>query len=285
MAFKRLRSMTFPGLTDTYTVPQEIIDLEDFTDFASSAIAIISTNDTHIAIPKDLYVYVKEHDTLQTGLYQNISGSTIAANASLDSSNVQLVSGGALNSLKTSLTLNQGNIATVESGSSATQNYSVGDLVIVGGLLYSVTSAITSGNTFVVGQNIKATTVENEYKTSQLKTDFTTISGITRTNGGYYKIGRLVVFNARFTTGSSDVGLNGHIIIDNLPSASDVYGDNSEMGAIMLSGMDLPSNLTSNKFPILSYIGRAVVYATHTEPLLMPANTVFAVSFTYVCNA
>ena len=109
MATKKLRSMTFPGLTDNYTVPQKETDLEDFDTFTGSAIAIVSNGDTHVLIPKDMYVYIHDHSTLSNGLYQNISGADIAANATLSSSNVELTSSGGLNQLKTSLSsLNDG---------------------------------------------------------------------------------------------------------------------------------------------------------------------------------
>ena len=116
MATKKLRSMTFPGLTDNYTVPQKETDLEDFDTFTGSAIAIISNGNTHVLIPKDMFVYIHDHSTLSNGLYQNISGADIAANATLSSSNVELTSGGGLNQLKTSLLQPDGRI-TVPTGS------------------------------------------------------------------------------------------------------------------------------------------------------------------------
>jgi hypothetical protein len=50
-------------------------------------------------------------------------------------------------------------IATVESGTTASRAYSVGELVYVGGTLYRVKTAIASGATFTVGTNVEVTNV------------------------------------------------------------------------------------------------------------------------------
>lgn len=50
-------------------------------------------------------------------------------------------------------------IATVESGTTASRAYSVGELVYVSGTLYRVKTAIASGATFTVGTNIEVTNV------------------------------------------------------------------------------------------------------------------------------
>lgn len=52
---------------------------------------------------------------------------------------------------------NKTDIATVESGSTASRAYSVGELVYVNGNLYKVITAIASGATFTVGTNIQST--------------------------------------------------------------------------------------------------------------------------------
>ena len=96
--------MLFPGLSDSYTVPQQTTELSDFDTFVKNGLAVVSNGNTHLAIPADMYVYVYGHNTLSTGLYQNISGAEIAASATLSTSNVALVPGGGLNALKASLT-------------------------------------------------------------------------------------------------------------------------------------------------------------------------------------
>lgn len=50
-------------------------------------------------------------------------------------------------------------IATVESGSTASREYSVGELVYVNGNLYKVIASISLGSAFTVGTNIQSTTV------------------------------------------------------------------------------------------------------------------------------
>lgn len=52
-------------------------------------------------------------------------------------------------------------IATVESGTTASRAYSVGELVYVSGTLYRVKTAIASGATFTVGTNIEAKSVSD----------------------------------------------------------------------------------------------------------------------------
>ncbi len=59
---------------------------------------------------------------------------------------------------------NEDNIAYVESGTTATRGYSIGDYVIIGGNLYRVIAQINSGGTFTVGTNIETTKVGLELK-------------------------------------------------------------------------------------------------------------------------
>ena len=56
----------------------------------------------------------------------------------------------------------KGMIAGVEEAMTATQNYSVGDLLIVGNTLYKVTAAVSSGAALVVGTNVTETTVAEQ---------------------------------------------------------------------------------------------------------------------------
>ena len=57
-------------------------------------------------------------------------------------------------------------IATVESGTTASRAYSVGELVYVSGTLYRVKTAIASGATFTVGTNVEVTNVSKALKNS-----------------------------------------------------------------------------------------------------------------------
>jgi len=54
---------------------------------------------------------------------------------------------------------NKTDIATIESGTTASRAYSVGELVYVSGTLYRVKTAIASGATFTVGTNVEVTNV------------------------------------------------------------------------------------------------------------------------------
>ena len=62
-------------------------------------LAIVANGNTHVAIPADYFVYVKGHNSLSEGLYKNTSGSTIAANATLSTSNLTADDDGGLNSV------------------------------------------------------------------------------------------------------------------------------------------------------------------------------------------
>lgn len=62
-------------------------------------------------------------------------------------------------------------IATVESGTTASRAYSVGELVYVSGTLYRVKTAIASGATFTVGTNVEVVNVSNVlFATPKIKT-------------------------------------------------------------------------------------------------------------------
>lgn len=56
----------------------------------------------------------------------------------------------------------QSMIATVEATTTASKNYSVGDLLVYDGKLYKVTSAIATGATIIAGSNVTQTTVETQ---------------------------------------------------------------------------------------------------------------------------
>ena len=63
------------------------------------------------------------------------------------------------------------NIATVETTSTASQPYSVGQYLVLGGILYKVTTAIASGGTITPGTNVDRDTVGGEL--TSLKDAFT----------------------------------------------------------------------------------------------------------------
>lgn len=69
-------------------------------------LAIVCNGNTHAAIESGQFAYVKNHGTLAEGLYRNNTGSTIAANATLSSSNLTADSSGGLNTVYESLNSN-----------------------------------------------------------------------------------------------------------------------------------------------------------------------------------
>lgn len=71
--------------------------LNSATNSVESSIAIVSNNNTHIAITKGEYVYVKNHGTLSEGLY--IAKSNISANDTLTNSNLTALPKGGFNLL------------------------------------------------------------------------------------------------------------------------------------------------------------------------------------------
>ena len=114
-------------------------------------------------------------------------------------------------------------IATVESGSTASRAYSVGELVYVNGNLYKVITAISLGSAFTVGTNIQATNVSSRFA------DFekTTLGGAvnitetlyTATTDGYlefsrgstetlWRINGTIAYRLAPITGNTDIFLN-----------------------------------------------------------------------------
>lgn len=70
----------------------------------------------------------------------------------------------------------QSNIATVETGTTATKAYVAGEYVVVGGQLYRVTAAIASGGTFTPGTNVSATSVGSRLQSIETAIQYVNIS-------------------------------------------------------------------------------------------------------------
>lgn len=66
-----------------------------------------------------------------------------------------------------------GDMATLEEDETASQSYAVGDYLILDGLLYKVTTAISSGGTIAPGTNVVQTTVSAELGELNSKTTLT----------------------------------------------------------------------------------------------------------------
>ena len=79
-----------------------------------AGLAIVCNGNTHAAIESGQFAYVKNHGTLAEGLYRNNTGSTIAANATLSSSNLTADSSGGLNTVYDALNSKITNYITIQ---------------------------------------------------------------------------------------------------------------------------------------------------------------------------
>ena len=109
------------------------------------------------------------------------------------------------------------NIATIETSSTASRAYSIGEHLIYGGQLYTVTAAIVSGGTLTVGTNIEASKLADEL-TSSISAHSGDIATIETTNTASrnYTVGKLIILGnqlyrttAAIATGATlEVGTN-----------------------------------------------------------------------------
>ena len=111
-------------------------------------------------------------------------------------------------------------IATVESGSTASRAYSVGELVYVNGNLYKVITAIASGATFTVGTNIQSTNVSDRIKEVNGLIKYDTVSGTTDQNGNLttsVMLNKRFILSAQFTmAGANGVAIPASYIAGNI---------------------------------------------------------------------
>lgn len=85
------------GAVGNTSLQTQVTSVSDSMSAVESGIAIVSNNNTHVAITSGQYVYVKNHATLSEGLYR--ATQAIATNGTLTLSNVTPESAGGLNSL------------------------------------------------------------------------------------------------------------------------------------------------------------------------------------------
>lgn len=85
---------------------------------------------------------------------------------------------------------NQAQLATVETGTTASRAYTVGEYFCLNGLLYRATAAISNGGTFTPGTNCESTTVGSELQDKPKSMIFNLQAGktltITKTAGAIY---------------------------------------------------------------------------------------------------
>lgn len=104
-----------------------------------------------------------------------------------------------------------GSVATVEV-SPAVANHSVGDFIMYGGQLYSVTAAISVGESLTPGTNITATSAGSEL--TSLKAGLTNVTYITisvgRIKGWCYKVGKICMLT--ITDGTSETTASNTVL-------------------------------------------------------------------------
>lgn len=109
----RIGSLSTLETTDKTSIVNAVNSLKDETDThlteVQDGLAIISNGDTHVAIPANQYVFVKNHNSLTNGLYK--AKSAIGANAALSTSNLTADPAGGLNDIKSQIDTLNSNLA------------------------------------------------------------------------------------------------------------------------------------------------------------------------------
>lgn len=116
--------------------------------------------------------------------------------------------------------------AAVESSTTASQAYTAGDYVVVGGVLRKVTSSIAIGST-IGDSNSVATTVTGEIDTvrdsiSPISGTASLGSGLVSGSCGYFQVGKLVVaniYNAQFKSAVSSGDGHDVVLFTGLPES------------------------------------------------------------------
>lgn len=181
----------------------------------NSSNGILSLNSNNITEPSEVTNLVSGDS------YRTILGK-IKKFISTFSSNNFLINALTSSATDKALTANMGralanNIATIETSSTASRAYSIGEHLIYGGQLYTVTAAIVSGGTLTVGTNIEASKLADEL-TSSISAHSGDIATIETTNTASrnYTVGKLIMLGnqlyrttAAIATGATlEVGTN-----------------------------------------------------------------------------
>lgn len=153
----------------------------------------------------------------------------------------------------------QSNIATVETGTTATKAYVAGEYVVVGGQLYMVTAAIASGGTFTPGTNVSATSVGDRLQNIETSVNALGIYSFTKTIS-YGSDNKFVLL---VPTGSS------HLIIVGCPSRYDYH----YVGIVESYSTGTYSNHVVN-IPIYAPTSSSYIYVTGTSGGHYPELTV-----------
>lgn len=174
VALKKIAgSENWRNIFDHYNNSMDIADDEIST--IQNSIAILANGNTHIEITVGQYVYIRNHDTLASGLYKAKEG--VSANKVLSSSNMQAVTGG-INDLATSVSTQQ---TTISSQADSISGLADGLAVVANGDTHT---AVTSGQYVYVRNH--TTLSEGLYRATAPigTTDSLTTSNLTAVSGG-----------------------------------------------------------------------------------------------------
>lgn len=147
------------------------------SDGAQGAIAIVADGDSHVAITKGDFVYVKNNThSLSEGLY--IASANVSANANITGSNMTAVSKGGLNALQGSVSDIVGAISLLQSTSATTHEMSFGNsgayVLFVGSNATGVRGVYEVGTTS--GGVVAVTAIESAGITTTTATNKVTFS-------------------------------------------------------------------------------------------------------------
>lgn len=144
------------GLVDTYTIT--LTDGSTYTFNVTNGKSIVSIEKTSSVGYVDTYTITYNDGTTDTF---EITLATITVDDALSDSSTNPVENRVVTDALNTKS-NNSNLATVESGTTASQAYTVGDYLVYNGQLCKVISAIAQGDTLTVGTNIEATSLTSD---------------------------------------------------------------------------------------------------------------------------
>lgn len=176
----------------------------------------------------------------------------------------RLVSSKAAYDLKGAITQTLSNFAKVETGTTASQNYIVGDFVVVDGQLYKVISQISATDTFIVNTNIKVANVceELSYSTTNRvnlanrTSEMTFDSGLSLhiTDNIVLKIGRIcmLTFGIKITNAQSlsALGITNYLPQAFRPLSNCIACSDTGIGDGKMQSVNIYNNGTIRLYPV-----------------------------------
>lgn len=148
------------------------------------------------------------------------------------------VTGDELASVKSDLSEVRDIIAQTETTSTASQNYAVGDYLILNNQLYKVTVAISSGETITPGTNVELITLTSEVKSIKSSVDANASAIATLQTAPYDPMSMYLQFLRTYANGS--VSSNGRTFaVDKNKITITATGSNTTYAYINLTGSEL----------------------------------------------